>query len=160
MANVVDAGCSRYEYSTLLRLHTPLHTHHHVHIHVHVLIHTHGCNTIRCVQRMDHDCALVPRGALVVDASKRIIESAHFDGLSFLSAGDKRSYMHCRPPESLQGTYVRYTCTLLSRIICVIVWVTKYLHPVLFLPLMRLQIDTFTPVCEGEVRNNFYLFHT
>jgi hypothetical protein len=57
---------------------------------------------------MDHDCALVPRGALVVDASKRVIPSAHFDGLSFLSAGEKRSYMHCRKPESLQGTLRLY----------------------------------------------------
>ena len=71
------------------------------------------CDAMWCIQRMDHDCALVPRGALVVDASKRVIESAHFDGLSFLSAGDKRSYMHCRPPESLQGTYVTHVlCSL------------------------------------------------
>jgi hypothetical protein len=71
--------------------------------------HTHTYTyTYTYLQRMDHDCALVPRGALVVDASKRVIPSAHFDGLSFLSAGEKRSYMHCRKPESLQGTLRLY----------------------------------------------------
>ena len=74
----------------------------------HTIPYTHTY-TYAYLQRMDHDCALVPRGALVVDASKRVIPSAHFDGLSFLSAGEKRSYMHCRKPESLQGTLRLYS---------------------------------------------------
>jgi len=55
------------------------------------------------VRKIDHDCALVPRGAYVVDAGKKVIPSANYQGLSFHSASETRAYQHFRPPESLQG---------------------------------------------------------
>jgi hypothetical protein len=54
-------------------------------------------------QKIDHDCSLVPRGFLVVDAAKRVIPSAHYGGLSFQTATESRAYLHYRQPESLQG---------------------------------------------------------
>lgn len=45
----------------------------------------------------------MPRGAVVVDAQKRVIPNAYFEGLSFQTAGEKRAYYHFRKPESLQG---------------------------------------------------------
>jgi hypothetical protein len=54
-------------------------------------------------QKIDHDCALVPRGALAVDAAKRVIPSTNFQGLSYQSASEARAYQHLRQPESLQG---------------------------------------------------------
>jgi hypothetical protein len=55
------------------------------------------------MQKIDRDCALVPRGALVVDASKRVIMNPYFEGLSYNTAAELRAYLHFRVPESLQG---------------------------------------------------------
>jgi radial spoke head protein 9 len=57
----------------------------------------------RVVAKIDHDCSLVPRGALVVDATKKVIQNKFFEGLSYQTAGDLRAYMHMRYPEQLQG---------------------------------------------------------
>jgi hypothetical protein len=46
---------------------------------------------------------LIPRGALVVDAAKKVIPSTNFNGLSYQTASEKRAYLHYRKPESLQG---------------------------------------------------------
>ncbi len=54
-------------------------------------------------QKIDRDCALIPRGALVVDATKKVILNAYFEGLSFQTSSEPRAYMHFRRPESLQG---------------------------------------------------------
>lgn len=57
----------------------------------------------RTVQKIDHDAAVVPRGALVVDATKKVITNKFFEGLSYQTAGESRAYMHMRYPEQLQG---------------------------------------------------------
>jgi len=57
----------------------------------------------RTVAKIDHDCALVPRGALVVDATKKVIQNKFYEGLSYQTAGEPRAYMHMRYPEQLQG---------------------------------------------------------
>lgn len=55
------------------------------------------------VKKIDRDCSLIPRGAVVVDASKKVIFNAYFTGLSFQTACESRAYMHFRRPESLQA---------------------------------------------------------
>lgn len=55
------------------------------------------------VKKITHDCFLIPSGALVVDAGKRVIFSPYYSGLSYESSIDARSYFHFRTPENLQG---------------------------------------------------------
>jgi len=55
------------------------------------------------VKTIDNNCAVVPRGALVVDATKKAIPNLYFNGLSHQSSTELRSYMHLRRPETLQG---------------------------------------------------------
>lgn len=55
------------------------------------------------LQIIDHDCSIIPRGAYVIDATKKVIQNLYFQGLSFNSAAEPRSYMHFRQPESLQA---------------------------------------------------------
>jgi len=55
------------------------------------------------VKKIDRDCALVPRGSLVVDATKKVIFNVYYTGLSFHTAADARAYMHFRRPENLQA---------------------------------------------------------
>jgi hypothetical protein len=55
------------------------------------------------VRKIDRDCSLVPRGALVIDATKKVIPNVYYSGLSFHTAADPRAYMHFRRPESLQA---------------------------------------------------------
>jgi len=62
---------------------------------VHRLTHT--------VKKIDHDVAIVPRGALSVDTGKRIILNSNYSGLSYQTSQELRAYLHFRPPESLQG---------------------------------------------------------
>eukprot|EP00968_Pinguiococcus_pyrenoidosus_P016321 scaffold1557_cov246-Pinguiococcus_pyrenoidosus.AAC.15 len=52
------------------------------------------------VSRIDHDVAVVPRGAFVLDALHRVLPARSFDGLSYEAAGMKRNYFHFRMPES------------------------------------------------------------
>eukprot|EP01041_Mallomonas_annulata_P010733 gene10733-22422_t len=55
------------------------------------------------VKQIDHDCSLITKGALVVDASKRIIFNTYFTGLSYQTAAETRSYYHFRRPENPQA---------------------------------------------------------
>jgi len=55
------------------------------------------------VKRIDHDVSIVPRGALVIDAQKKVRLADNYEGLSFNTALEKRAYFHFRKPESLQG---------------------------------------------------------
>lgn len=55
------------------------------------------------LQLIDHDCAIVPRGAIAVDAAKKVITNANYQGLSFSTSKQLRAYMHMRRPENLQG---------------------------------------------------------
>jgi len=55
------------------------------------------------VFKIDHDCALLPRGALCVDTGKKVIINGNFQGLSFQTSSQLRAYLHYRRPESLQG---------------------------------------------------------
>ena len=45
----------------------------------------------------------MPRGALVVDAAKKVIGNSYYTGLSFQTASELRAYMHFRRPESYKG---------------------------------------------------------
>lgn len=55
------------------------------------------------VRKIDHDCALVPGGALIVDAAKRVVFSPYYNGLSYQTLSEQRAYFHFRRPENLQG---------------------------------------------------------
>lgn len=55
------------------------------------------------VQKIDHDCAIVPRGSMCIDASKRVIENINFQGISYESSKFPRTYLHMRIPENLRG---------------------------------------------------------
>ena len=46
---------------------------------------------------------MIPKGALVIDAGKRVIFNPYYPGLSFHTAADARAYFHFRMPESSQG---------------------------------------------------------
>mmetsp|Transcript_45514 Transcript_45514/g.142553 ORF Transcript_45514/g.142553 Transcript_45514/m.142553 type:complete len:275 (-) Transcript_45514:352-1176(-) len=52
------------------------------------------------VARIDHDVAVVPRGAFVLDATHRVIPARAYEGLGYEAAGMKRNYFHFRNPES------------------------------------------------------------
>ncbi|CAN0384600.1 unnamed protein product [Ectocarpus fasciculatus] len=58
------------------------------------------------VQNIDHDCALAPKGSLVIDAGKRVVFNPYYPGLSFHTSADLRAYYHFRMPESAQGLAV------------------------------------------------------
>ena len=55
------------------------------------------------MQKIDHDCSLIPRGALTTDAKKNIIYDPYFSGLSYTTAHEHRGYMHFRKPENAQS---------------------------------------------------------
>ena len=55
------------------------------------------------IAQIDHDCALAPRGAYIVDATKKVTRNAYFSGLSHQSATEARSYFHLRQPENPQA---------------------------------------------------------
>jgi radial spoke head protein 9 len=55
------------------------------------------------VKKIDRDCAIVPRGALVVDATKKVIPNVYFEGLMYDTACETRAYQHFRRPERLQS---------------------------------------------------------
>jgi len=55
------------------------------------------------VQKIDHDCFIVPRGAISVDSSKKVVPNSNYQGLSFSTSTELRAYMHMRKPENLQG---------------------------------------------------------
>jgi radial spoke head protein 9 len=55
------------------------------------------------VQQIDHDCSIIPRGALVVDATKKVIFNNYYSGLSYHTSAELRAYFHFRHPENPQG---------------------------------------------------------
>lgn len=55
------------------------------------------------VKQIDHDCALVPKGAVVVDVTKRVIFNPYFSGLSYHTSSELRAFSHMRYPENPQG---------------------------------------------------------
>jgi len=55
------------------------------------------------VNNIDNDCAIVPRGSYLIDATKKVIQNAYFQGLSFHTSMEARAYMHFRLPQSQQG---------------------------------------------------------
>jgi len=58
------------------------------------------------VRKIEHDCALVPGGAVVVDAGKRVVFSPYYAGLSYQTLSESRAYFHFRKPENLQGSAI------------------------------------------------------
>merc|ERR1711991_603949 len=52
------------------------------------------------VRKIDHDCALVPGGALIVDAAKKVVFSPYYDGLSYQTLSEQRSCYHFRRPQN------------------------------------------------------------
>lgn len=55
------------------------------------------------IKKIDDECSILPKGALIVDASKRVIQNAYYTGLSYESALKTSAYLHFRKPLSLQG---------------------------------------------------------
>ena len=55
------------------------------------------------LQSIDHDCFIVPRGAYIMDASKKVIRNSQFQGLGYSLAAETKSYVHHRMPENPQG---------------------------------------------------------
>eukprot|EP00981_Chlorochromonas_danica_P003953 scaffold748_cov176-Ochromonas_danica.AAC.7 len=55
------------------------------------------------IKQIDHDCFLTPRGAICIDATKKVIANSTFAGLSYDTSKSLRAYMHMRYPENLQG---------------------------------------------------------
>lgn len=58
------------------------------------------------VRKIDHDCALVPGGAVIVDAAKKVVFSPYYAGLSYQTLSEHRAYFHLRKPENLQGAAI------------------------------------------------------
>jgi radial spoke head protein 9 len=54
-------------------------------------------------QKIDRECALVPRGALSLDTGKKVIPNTNYQGLSYETSTQLRAFMHLRNPENLQG---------------------------------------------------------
>eukprot|EP00903_Cladosiphon_okamuranus_P015183 g14037.t1 len=55
------------------------------------------------VKTIDRAVAVVPKGALLVEASRKIRSHRNFEGLSAEAARDLRSYFHFRNPESIEA---------------------------------------------------------
>ena len=56
--------------------------------------------SIKCI---DHDCAITPRGAHVIDASKKLVSNPYYSGISAASVTEARSFLHMRKPENPQA---------------------------------------------------------
>lgn len=55
------------------------------------------------VLKIDHDCSLVPRGALCVSGTKKVMPTGNsYQGLSYQTSLELRAYLHMRQPENLQ----------------------------------------------------------
>ena len=54
-------------------------------------------------QSIENDCAIVPRGAYIVDATKKVIANAYYQGVGFDSASSLRGFLHFRNPQREQG---------------------------------------------------------
>lgn len=60
------------------------------------------------VNKIDRAVAVVPKGALLVEASRKIRQFRNFEGLTAEAARDLCNYFHFRNPESIQ---VGETCS-------------------------------------------------
>lgn len=49
------------------------------------------------VAQIDNDCAVVPRGCAIIDATLQTRPNAGFRGLSYAEAGSLENYQHMRP---------------------------------------------------------------
>lgn len=56
---------------------------------------------VRLIQLVDHDTAVVPRGAYTLSAANTVSANPSFQGLGAAEAGRVASYVHLRPAESL-----------------------------------------------------------
>jgi len=61
------------------------------------------------VASVDDCCALAPKGALLLDARHRVVQSPSFRGLSADQAMDLKSYVHWRNPKQADKIKVRET---------------------------------------------------
>eukprot|EP00611_Tribonema_gayanum_P031884 TRINITY_DN9339_c0_g1_i1.p1 TRINITY_DN9339_c0_g1~~TRINITY_DN9339_c0_g1_i1.p1 ORF type:complete len:308 (-),score=61.32 TRINITY_DN9339_c0_g1_i1:89-937(-) len=52
------------------------------------------------VAQIDHDVTVTPKGAMLMEASRRVVPNRYFEGLSYEAAGNIRNYFHCRGPET------------------------------------------------------------
>ena len=81
-------------------LHEPLaHSHALAHLKLIGLL----CSFSLFLQKIDQECALVPRGALSLDTGKKVITNTNYQGLSYETSTQLRAFMHLRRPENLQG---------------------------------------------------------
>ena len=55
-----------------------------------------------CVVEVDHDCALIPRGAFMLNAAHEVIPNHSFEGLHPRAAENLCSYLHFRAQENLE----------------------------------------------------------
>lgn len=55
------------------------------------------------VAEIDHDVAVLPRGAFIVDAAHQVRRNKAFEGLSYAAAGNMGNYFHFRFPESARA---------------------------------------------------------
>lgn len=58
------------------------------------------------VRKIDHDCALVPGSALIVDAAKKVVFNPYYNGLSYQTLSEQRAYYHFRRPQNLRGAAI------------------------------------------------------
>jgi hypothetical protein len=49
---------------------------------------------------------LIPSGAVIVDAGKRVVFNPYYTGLSYQTLTESRAYFHFRKPENLQGAAI------------------------------------------------------
>jgi radial spoke head protein 9 len=61
------------------------------------------------VAAVDESCAVAPKGALLLDARHRVVQSPSFKGLSADQAMDLKSYVHWRAPRQPDKIKVRET---------------------------------------------------
>ena len=52
---------------------------------------------------IDHDVAILPKGAFIVDASHTVCKNLAYTGLSYEAAGNMANYYHFRTPESARA---------------------------------------------------------
>jgi len=61
------------------------------------------------VAAVDDSCAVAPKGALLLDARHRVVQSPSFKGLTADQAMDLKSYVHWRAPQQPDKIKIRET---------------------------------------------------
>ena len=56
------------------------------------------------LRSIDHDAAVLPKGAFIVDASHAVSKNKAYPGLSYEAAGNMANYFHFRKPESARAS--------------------------------------------------------